>query len=337
MTFRKLLGLAAATLLLAAGSAVAQAPAPHVFPSLAPAKCDGTDRSRPQRNPTPGELRCRYGVGGPGRFGLISYADFPVYQPATPLPGNHVVGVPGMPRPRPGESYEAWEWRVLRTEFGPEARRVHRSLEVLDPRFAERILRLERLLAEAGVRFARRETWRAPERQAFLFQQGRSRPGPFATSTLTSWHTRVNALGRPAGRAVDYEVPAAYLRRFHEVVQEVGLEGYGADSNDPGHVFLPGDESLPGLEVALLRLLPRVPAVTLATGRPDNESHSRDALREIHELARSFVVEPFVAVPRLQTVLSLFGAPKVMAPTVAAAPAPAPAPAPRTRRRFGLR
>jgi hypothetical protein len=324
MTSRTPFALLAAWAFLAPGSAAAQAPAPHALPALSRPACDGTDRARPTRNLSPGELRCRYGVAGPGSFGLISYADVPVYQPATPLPGNHVVGVPGMPRPRRGESYEGWEWRVLRTEYGPEARRVHRSLDVLEPVFAERILRLERRLAETGVRFARRETWRAPERQAFLFQQGRSRPGPFATSTLTSWHTRVDAQGRPSGRAVDYEVPALHLRLFHQVVQEVGLEGYGADSNDPGHVFLPGDESLPALEVALLRLLPRVPAVTLATGRPDSESHSHDALREFHELARNFIRQPFVAVPRLEAVLSLFTSPRVAAPALAAAPAPAP-------------
>src|SRR5690606_5376764 len=48
---------------------------------------------------------------------------------------------------------------------------------------------------------------------------------------------------------------------------DVGLMTFGADSHDPGHVFLPS-EPLSHLELALLRTLPRVPEVTLATGLP---------------------------------------------------------------------
>jgi hypothetical protein len=224
-----------------------------------------------RRNPTAAEIRCRFGVSGPGRFGLLSYLDVPVYQPATPLPGTHVVGVPGMPRPRLGESFEAWEWRVLRTRYGPEVHRVQRGLEVLDPVFLSMILRFERELAQRGVRARRRETWRAPERQAWVFQQGRSRPGPFATTTLTSWHCRVDRLGRPAARAADYDVPGSHLAAFHGIAELVGMRSYGADSHDPGHVYLPDEDAASGLEVAVLRLLDRVPHVTLATGRPDGE------------------------------------------------------------------
>src|SRR5688500_20324608 len=77
-----------------------------------------------RRNPTAAELRCRFGGRGPGEFGLLSYLDVPIYRPVTPLPGTHVVGVPGMPHPAPGESYEQWEWRVLRTRYGPAVRNV---------------------------------------------------------------------------------------------------------------------------------------------------------------------------------------------------------------------
>ncbi|HEX2095205.1 MAG TPA: hypothetical protein VHG28_22605 [Longimicrobiaceae bacterium] len=304
----------------AAASAAAQAP---LLPSLPEAvDCVRADFAALRRNPTPLELRCRYGIYGPGRFGLASYMDVPVYQPRNPLPGTHVVGVPGLPKPRREESYEAWEMRVLRTQYGPEARRVHRGLEVLDPVFAERILRLERALAEAGVRANRRETWRSPERQAYIFQQGRSRPGSFATSTLTSWHSRVDGRGNPAGRAVDYDVPASQMPRFHQVVRAVGLESYGADSFDPGHVFLPGEESFSATEVAMLRLLPQVPVVTLATGRPEPENATRSAILEFREMVRELLDQPF-AMPRVDAVLSLR-----RAPTVRAAVLPAPPPEP---------
>jgi len=311
--------------LLASLSLPASAQAPR--PAGDAFDCRAMDVASLTRNPTPWELRCHYGARGPGRFGLASYMDVPVYQPATPLPGTHVVGVDGLPGPRTGESYEAWEWRVLRTEYGAEARRVRSGVEVLDPRFAGRILQLERTLRERGVAFRRLETWRAPERQAWLFQQGRSRPGPYATSTLTSWHSRVDERGNPASRAVDYGIPAAHMRRFHEVVKEVGLDSYGADSNDPGHVFLPGGEGISGQEIALLRLLPRVPVVTLATGRPADEWVGQGRLQQVRDLARSFLEGPFAAAPKLNMVLSRLDTPALR--TAAAAPAkPQPAPAP---------
>jgi hypothetical protein len=246
------------------------------------------------RNPSARELRCIHAIEGPGRFGLLSYADVPVYQTVTPLPGTHVVGVPGLPHPAPGESYEAWEWRVLRTEYPAAVRGVKRDLDLLDPFFAGRLMRMEQRLAESGISARRRETWRSPERQAYLFQQGRSRPGPLATTTLTSWHSQVDAHGQPASRAADYDVPSGQLARFHQIAKEVGLESFGADSNDPGHVFLPRTDELPPLEIPLLQLLPRVPVVTLATGRPDDERPSREELARWRELQRDFVSAEFI-------------------------------------------
>jgi hypothetical protein len=261
------------------------------------------------RDPTEPELRCRYGVHGPGRFGLSLYMEVPVYQPATPLPGTHVVGVPGMPRPLPGESYEAWEWRVLRTDFGHWARHVVRDLDVLDPIFAARLLEFEERLRAAGVRFTRRETWRSAERQAYLFQQGRSRPGPLVTATLTSWHSLVDSRGTPSAKAADYNVPRSHMARFHEIAWDSGLESYGPDSNDPGHVYLAGAEAFPSAELIFLRLLPRVPVVTLSTGRPMDETVTREQRAEYRLASYAFAWEPFFphAEPRLAGARPLFG------------------------------
>jgi hypothetical protein len=288
------------TTALACNAAVAAAAAaqpspqePGAVPVFARHDCGLGPLESLRRDPTAAEIRCRFGVSGPGRFGLLSYLDVPVYQPRTPLPGTHVVGVPGMPGPWRGESWEAWEWRVLRTHYGPEVHRVHRGLDVLDPVFMSRIVRFERELAARGVRARRRETWRAPERQAWVFQQGRSRPGPFATTTLTSWHSRVDRLGRPAARAVDYDVPGSQLSRFHQVAEEVGIRSFGPDSHDPGHVFLPDEDSATPLELSVLRLLPRVPHVTLATGRPDGEFVSRAWREELQRRSFTFAAEPF--------------------------------------------
>ncbi len=253
-----------------------------------------------RRNPTAAELRCRFGGEGPGEFGLLSYLDVPVYRPVTPLPGTHVVGVPGMPHPAPGESYEQWEWRVLRTTYGPGVRNVHNDLAQLDPVFESMIRRFERELRARGVYARRRETYRTAERQAWLFQQGRSRQGSFATTTLTSWHSRVARLGRPAARAADYEVSAASLPRFHAIAAEIGLQSYGADSNDPGHVYLPDTDAAVGIELAVLRLLPRVMHVTLATGRPEGEWQPPGAAEEWRRRTRDFLSRPVPFYPTVQ-------------------------------------
>jgi hypothetical protein len=293
-----------------------------------PAHCDlGSGASR---DPLPGELRCWYNATGPGAFGLLSYLDVPVYQPVTPLPGTHVVGIPGLPAPREGESYEGWEWRLLKTQFGADVQTVRREMELLDPVVASKAMRLEALLRAEGIPFRRRETWRAPERQAWIFQQGRARPGPIATSTLTSWHCRVDRLGRPAGRALDYDVPGSRMARFHALAAQAGLQSYGADSNDPGHVYYVGTEFLTPMELQIMRTVPRVPHVTLETGRPDGEPPVPGGLRWHQERERAFLAEPAVGVPALMP--SVPAAPRTMTrPPEPAAP-PAPAPTPRGRR-----
>jgi hypothetical protein len=274
----------------------APATAAHATTADEPA-CRTRDFDVLRRNPSREELRCRFGIEGPGRFGLLSYVDLPVYQPATPMPGTHLVGVPGHARPLPWESYEEWEWRVLRTEYGPEVHRVHRDLQTLHPAVAERIVRLEEQLRQEGIHFGRRETWRAPQRQAYLFQQGRSRPGPLATTTLTSWHSQVDERGSPAGRAVDYDVAASAMPRFHQIAREVGLDSFGADSHDPGHVFLPSEHGLSPKEAALLRTIPRVPEVTLATGLPVDRRLPPGGREQLREASLLFASRDFVRVP----------------------------------------
>lgn len=288
-----------------AAHAAAQAPQPVRPRSVSSApltwpECGIQSLEDLRRNPSATEMRCRFGAHGPGRFGLLSYQDVPVYRPATPLPGTHTVGIPGMPHPLPGESYEQWEWRVLRTNYGPAVRTVQNDLMQLDPVFMSMIRRFEAELRRRGIPASRRETYRTAERQGWIFQQGRVRPGPIATTTLTSWHSRVDRLGRPAARAADYNVSPANLPRFHALAAEIGLESYGADSNDPGHVYLPDTDSATGTEVAALRTLPRVMHVTLATGRPEGEWQPPRALDEWRRKTRDFISQPVPYHPTLQ-------------------------------------
>jgi hypothetical protein len=256
--------------------------------------CENWQPERFERNPSREEILCRHGVAGPGRFGLLAHQDVPVYQPATPMPGTHLAGVPGHAQPLPWETFEEWEWRVHRTDYPAHTRVAQRALELLDPQAAARIIALERHLTAEGINFTRRETWRSPDRQAYLFQQGRSRPGPIATATLTSWHGQMDEQGRPAGRAVDYTVAPSRMRRFHQIANELGLSSYGADSNDPGHVYLPTSESIESVEVQMLRLLPRVPVVTLATGLPVDRRLPAGGRVGLRESVTTWVSGPFV-------------------------------------------
>lgn len=284
-----------------AGRAAAQSPALPAS-TAAPeawAECGVQSLEGLRRNPSAAEMRCRFDAKGPGVFGLLSYQDVPVYRPVTPLPGTHTVGVPGMPRPALGESYEAWEWRVLRTTYGPSVRNVQNDLMQLDPVFMSMIRRFEAELRRRGISASRRETYRTSERQAWLFQQGRVRPGPFATTTLTSWHSRVDRLGRPAARAADYHVSGSNLPRFHALAAEIGLQSYGADSNDPGHVYLPDTDAATGIELAIMRTLPRVMHVTLATGRPEGEWQPPRAVENWRRMTRDFVSNPVPYYPTL--------------------------------------
>jgi hypothetical protein len=284
-----LLFLAVLPCVASVGSAMAQSRGEEAI-------CHSVDYHEIGRNPTRAELRCRHRVTGPGRFGLLSYLDVPVYQSATPMPGTHLMGVPGHARPQPYETFEEWEWRVLGTPFGPEVTHVRRDLESLDPEVAERVVRLEARLAREGIRAVRRETWRPARRQAYLFQQGRSRPGHLATTTLTSWHSQMDDQGFPAGRAVDYDVPRTAMQRFHEIVAEAGLLSYGPDSHDPGHVYLPKLDGIPAAELMLLRTIPRVPEITLATGLPVDRSlpiGGREAMRETATAFARYAFRPY--------------------------------------------
>ncbi|MBA2670505.1 MAG: hypothetical protein H0U67_09055 [Gemmatimonadetes bacterium] len=256
--------------------------------------CENWRPERFERNPSREEILCRYGVAGPGRFGLLAHQDVPVYQPATPMPGTHLAGVPGHAQPKPWETFEEWEWRVHRTDYPAHTRVAQQSLELLAPQAAARIMVLERRLTVEGIHFTRRETWRSPDRQAYLFQQGRSRPGAIATATLTSWHGQMDEQGRPAGRAVDYTVAPSRMRRFHQIANELGLSSYGADSNDPGHVYLPTNESIEAAEVQMLRLLPRVPVVTLATGLPVDRRLPAGGRVQLREAVSNWVSGPFI-------------------------------------------
>lgn len=117
----------------------------------------------------------------------------------------------------------------------PDELRVDRDLRRLNPELRARLERVvKRMREEFGHEVRVVEGYRSQARQAHLYEQGRTRPGPIVTWTLASAHTE--------GRAVDvvidgtYDAPEAYAR-LAQVAREEGLRTLGP--RDPGHLELP--------------------------------------------------------------------------------------------------
>ena len=112
-----------------------------------------------------------------------------------------------------------------------------RTVDPLAPELRSRLERVvERMKGEFGHDVSIVETARSQERQDFLFDQGRTRPGSVVTWTRDSAHTR--------GEAVDVVVDGKYnnpegFSRLQRIAAEEGLKTLGA--RDPGHLELPSD------------------------------------------------------------------------------------------------
>lgn len=112
----------------------------------------------------------------------------------------------------------------------PDPDRLHPELRAR----LERVM--ERMRAEYGHEVKIAEGYRTQERQAELFAQGRTAPGPVVTWTRNSAHTG----GLAADVVIDgtYENPIAY-ERFARLAREEGLVSLAP--LDPGHVELEGE------------------------------------------------------------------------------------------------
>lgn len=152
-------------------------------------------------------LRRRFGIEEPGRLYLSDSSDTghlnydTEHDPgAGRLVRSYRVGAPSIRLP--GESWEELE-RRLRTmrpsDFGPEARRADTTLASLDPEARPHFERLVTAACQAGFPIRVAETYRSPERQAYLMVLGGGR-----TFTATSMHS--------AGHAVDLVVGDGNLR-----------------------------------------------------------------------------------------------------------------------------
>lgn len=154
--------------------------------------------------------------------------DTPNQTPDGKVP-THRLDVPS--GRMPGETWEMYEQRVLvrpAESFPPETQSPISSPETLEPETQAKVLMLIELAASQGIGLRLGETLRTADRQEWLFQQGRSRPGPVVTWTLTSNH----ADGRAADLVAD--TPEGY-NWIQQMAPQIGLGVLGP--SDPGHVF----------------------------------------------------------------------------------------------------
>ena len=143
-----------------------------------------------------------------------------------------------------------------------DVRTVDRAMSHLDPEMREKVQRvIERMASEHGSDVVLQEGQRTPERQAWLYEQGRSRPGPVVTWTKSSMHSK--------GLAADLKVEDAGVgTRPYEVLQQVakeeGLSVLGM--KDPGHVELRAEGS-DGTDSDAGETKPQTPTSRIAAAR----------------------------------------------------------------------
>lgn len=120
-----------------------------------------------------------------------------------------------------------------------------RSTEHLYPPFREKLARVlkETSQLKGMERFKVIEGYRSAERQTWLYEQGRSRPGVIVTwKRSPTWHgTGLAADCIP--EATGYFAPRAWWEEFRNLYQKHGLDNPAWGNNDLGHVQLT-DEKL---------------------------------------------------------------------------------------------
>ncbi len=131
------------------------------------------------------------------------------------------------------QQYEDLVLARPRNLFSQDVQKATNSLDVLEPDVKTRFEQLREAARREGINLGVNETRRSQERQDWLFQQGRSRPGPIVTWTLTSDHREGRALDLRAPNQKGYEWLWNNAERF-------GFKSMG--EIDPGHIYVPRDQ-----------------------------------------------------------------------------------------------
>jgi hypothetical protein len=170
-------------------------------------------------------------------------------QPIAPAPET-VLPLPAVPLPAVPPPAQA---TLAGASLRPEST-VERSVDGLSPLFRSRLQRVvDRMRTEFGHDVQLVETTRSADRQAWLFAQGRTRPGPVVTWTQHSAHL--------TGDAADVIIDGQWRNdlaygRLHRVAEEEGLRTLGA--RDPGHLELPAAVRAAQVQLAE-RTMPTLP------------------------------------------------------------------------------
>jgi hypothetical protein len=190
-------------------------------------------------------LRTHFGIDEPSRLyrneeGFVVYDSRRDTGPRD-LVVTHRVG--GRSARRAGESYAAFEARIRgkpAAYFGPDVRAAERRLDALVPEVRGAFRALLDEARRDGIPVTVVETYRSPERQAYLLARGGG-----LTYTATSNHSD--------GRAVDFRVGSGTLRDSRTLVRYEAFRALAAargfvleDLWDPGHVVLPDPAAQPG-------------------------------------------------------------------------------------------
>jgi hypothetical protein len=114
---------------------------------------------------------------------------------------------------------------------------VDRDLNHLYPPFREKLLEvLDEASSATGEAWRMSEGYRSPERQTWLYAQGRTRPGKIVTWMKTpKWHgTGLAADVLPSKKG--YGAPMSYWNKLREVYHAHGLSNPAWGNGDLGHV-----------------------------------------------------------------------------------------------------
>ena len=119
--------------------------------------------------------------------------------------------------------------------FGKDPQSVYRGWEGVDPRLREFYEALVPVAKQQlGYTPSIGETLRSPDRQRWLYAQGRTRPGPIVTKTLNSRHLKGLAMDLLLPKGVDVD---AFTKIAYPLAQRYGIGHLGAW--DPLHFQLP--------------------------------------------------------------------------------------------------
>ena len=136
----------------------------------------------------------------------------------------------------------------LQTIFTEEEARVYEnpqdrisSLLELNDKTREAAELFLKIAEEEGLPVLITETYRTQERQEYLYEQGRTRPGQIVTWTKNSNHTKRNAFDIAKNVPGEEYSDLDFFRKCAEIGKEIGLS--------PGYYWEDGKQDMPHFEM----------------------------------------------------------------------------------------